>query len=84
MSAMQQNPDGRWVPLEPMPEPFGVLWGRLWHARRRDGQPKWGGLVTSWLDARAITRTASARTSAERSSPASSSAGSSRSGRETK
>lgn len=54
----RQMPDGRWLPAEPIPEPFGVLWGRLWHARRRSGEPKWVALVTSWLDARSITRSA--------------------------
>lgn len=49
------NHEGRWVPAEPMPEPFGVLWERLWHERRRDGERKWPALIRSWADARAIT-----------------------------
>jgi hypothetical protein len=49
---------GVWLPAEPMPEPFGVLWGRLWHARRRDGERKWPALWRSWRDARAINRLA--------------------------
>jgi hypothetical protein len=43
---------------EPMPEPFGVLWERLWHARRAHGEPKWVALFTSWRDARAISKAA--------------------------
>jgi hypothetical protein len=56
MPVEYQRDDGRWLPAEPLPEPFGVLWGRLWHDRRRDGQHKWVALVTSCFDARAISR----------------------------
>lgn len=48
----------RWLPAEPLPEPFGVLWGRLWAQRNRGGEPKWVALFTSWRDARAITKLA--------------------------
>lgn len=57
-----QNAAGRWVPAEPLPEPFGVLWGRLWHARRKSGELKWFALYRSWLDTRAISRVARLRT----------------------
>lgn len=57
--ATRQGDDGRWLQAEPMPEPFGVLWGRLWHERRRHGEPKWVALLTSWRDARAISKVAS-------------------------
>lgn len=56
MSAYKQNEHGNWLPAEPLPEPFGVLWGRLWHERRRDGQRRWPALVRSWLDARSISK----------------------------
>jgi hypothetical protein len=58
VSMWRQTEDGRWLPAEPMPEPFGVLWERLWHDRRRSGEWKWSALIQSWLDARAITRLA--------------------------
>lgn len=58
MAVERQNEYGRWVPAEPMPEPFGVLWGRLWHERRRHGEPKWVALFTSWRDARSINKVA--------------------------
>lgn len=61
MSVERQMPDGRWLPAEPIPEPFGVLWGCLWHERRRHGEPKWVALFTSWRDARAIKRTSRGR-----------------------
>lgn len=54
----RQGDDGRWLPAEPLPEPFGVLWGRLWAERRRDGERKWVALFTSWMDARAISKLA--------------------------
>lgn len=59
MSAERQDEHGRWLPAEPLPEPFGVLWGRLWHDRRRHGEPAWVALFTSWRDARAISKAAS-------------------------
>ena len=56
MSAYRQQDDGRWLPAEPLPEPFGVLWGRLWQERRNRGEWVVSALVSSWRDARAITR----------------------------
>lgn len=55
MASEREMPDGRWLPSEPMPEPFGVLWGRLWWERRNRGEWKWSALISSWKDARAIT-----------------------------
>lgn len=56
MSAWQQRPDGHYVPAEPLPEPFGVLWGRLWQQRKKDGCRF--ALVRAWFDARAISKLA--------------------------
>lgn len=56
MPTERQSEDGRWLPVEYLPEPFGVLWGRLWLMRRERGQWKWVALFTSWRDARAISR----------------------------
>jgi hypothetical protein len=56
VTADRLRDDGRWLPAEPSPEPFGVLWGRLWHERRRSGEAKWIALFTSWLDARAVAK----------------------------
>lgn len=58
MPVESENDFGRWVPDEPLAEPFGVLWERLWHERRRSGERKLVALFRSWLDARAINRTA--------------------------
>lgn len=58
MSVYRQTADGRWLPAEPLPEPFGVLWERLWHERRRRGGRKWPALVASFHDARAISKLA--------------------------
>lgn len=54
MSDERQTVDGRWLPSEPIAEPFGVVWERLWQERRNRGEWKWPALVTSFRDARAI------------------------------
>jgi len=61
VSVDRQMPNGRWLPAEPMPEQFGVLWGRLWQERRNRGEWKWSALVASFKDARAIERTSRGR-----------------------
>jgi hypothetical protein len=58
MNVERQNKHGHWLPAEPLPEPFGVLWGRLWHERRRRGESRFVALLRSWRDARAITEIA--------------------------
>lgn len=58
MSVWKQREDGYWLPAEPLPEPFGILWGRLWRERRNGGEWKWPALITSWRDARAISKLA--------------------------
>lgn len=52
--AWRQREDGRWVPLEPMPDPFGLIWERCWRFRRERGERKWTAFVRSFFDARAI------------------------------
>lgn len=58
MSVYFRRADGRWLPVEPLPEPFGVLWGRLWTVRQEKGERRWLALFTSWRDARAIGKMA--------------------------
>ncbi len=56
MPVDREQADGRWLPAEPLPDPFGVVWGRLWHDRRRRGENKWIALFRSWRDVRSINR----------------------------
>jgi hypothetical protein len=58
VSVWQEGKDGRWLPAEPLPEPFGILWERRWKERQSHGEPKLVAFFTSWRDARAITRLA--------------------------
>ena len=56
MGNWAQRPDGRWVPAEPLPEAFGVVWERFWIFRRDRGEWWLPSLIRSWIDARAVTR----------------------------
>lgn len=51
---MKQRPDGSWVPAEPMPEAFGVVWERFWRQRRKQGERKWPALARAFFDTRAV------------------------------
>lgn len=61
MSVEHEAQEGRWLPAESLPEPFGILWERLWHERSNRGEWKWSALVSSWKDARAIDRMTDSR-----------------------
>lgn len=56
MSVDRQMPDGRWLPDEPMPEPFGIVWERFWLLRRERGEWWLPSLVRSFIDTRGVTR----------------------------
>jgi hypothetical protein len=58
VSAYKQREDGSWIEAEPLPEPFGVVWGRLWQVRQDRGERKWFALIRSWFDTRAVTKLA--------------------------
>jgi len=58
MPDWHEEKSGRWVPSDPLDEPFGVLWSRLWSQRRNAGEPRLTALFRSWIDARAISRLA--------------------------
>lgn len=60
MADQQENEQGRWVPAEPMPEPFGVRWGRAYGHRRAQSHGRAKALLLSWLDTRAVDRLADA------------------------
>lgn len=54
MTAWEQKPNGRWLPAEPIPEDFGIVWERFWKFRRERGEWKWAALVRAFFDARAV------------------------------
>jgi hypothetical protein len=58
MSDWTQRPDRRWVPAEPLPEAFGVLWERCWRFRHGRGERLPLAVFRGWRDARAVWRTA--------------------------
>lgn len=56
----QQRGDGRWLPAEPLPEPFGIVWERAAKHRMSLGQSRIRAYACGWLDARSISCVASA------------------------
>lgn len=58
MGIQRQRDDGSWVPAEPMPEAFGVVWERFWRLRRKRGERLPLAVVRGYFDARAVTRNA--------------------------
>lgn len=44
----------RWVPLEPRPEPFGILWERFWKFRMERGERRVPSCFRSFVDAMRI------------------------------
>ena len=51
----QREEDGRWLPAEPMPEAFGIVWERFWKIRRSRDETWLLSLVRSFIDARAVS-----------------------------
>lgn len=56
MSVEYQREDGRWLPAEPLPEAFGVVWERFWLLRRKRGEWWLPSLIQSWIDTRGVRR----------------------------
>jgi hypothetical protein len=42
------------LPVEPMDEPFGIVWERFWKFRRGRGEGWLLSLWRSWCDTRAV------------------------------
>lgn len=58
MSVERENDYGRWVPAEPLPEPFGIRWERHIRHRRNLGHGRLRAFFCGWLDARSVDRLA--------------------------
>ena len=44
------------LPIEPLDEPFGIVWERFWQLRRAQGETWLLSLIRSWWDARAVCK----------------------------